>query len=522
MTTAVFDPPFPIDALMTTMRGATEYIHRTNQSPIEMCAASILASSAICAQGLVNITWKKHGSTAPVSNILICAESGERKSENDLIALAEIRKFCKEELAADAEAKRRRQVSIQIWGAKRRTLEKRFTKLLMSGDAGEANQAEEELRAHLDAYPDEQPCAEILLSDVTPAALVKHLVNVCSCIGLVSDEGFPRYLLEEPETLNSLWQSASRPAKRVSREPTDINDTRVSIYIQIQPGVFSRLLKRKPNLYETGFFNRFMLVNAKSSQGTRLSTSDEVQKERIDRYYEVQRAALTQYRGKLMPTAQDVKLSPNALTELAEFNKSVERALKPGSHFSAMRGAASKAAEMCIKLSGILYIMEEMEGDLPVEVVRNAIRITAWFLNQHRLFFHPLSEFEQDMVNVEEFFERQAAKGNYHLNGAWLSRYITPKPIRFVGRLQPAIKALEAQGKVKVYEGSRGSWDVHLVSWDQKSPQNASRPPPPEDSATNSLLMTRFEEKRGHKPPPIPDRPPYNGSELWPGVFLSG
>jgi hypothetical protein len=519
MEKAIFDPPFPIDALTATLRGAAEYIQRTNQSPVEMCAASVLAGGAICAQGLINIKWKEHGSTAPTSNILVCAESGERKSENDLIALAEIRKFCKDEVTAYANAKREHAKDVQIWEIKKKTLEKNFSKLLASESVSEAKHAENNLSNHLLTYPAEPPCAEILLSDVTPAALVTHLASICPCIGLVSDEGFPRYLLAEPETLNSLWQNVSRPAKRVSRDPTNTDDTRVSIYIQIQPKVFSRLLKRKSTLYDSGFFNRFMLVNAKSSQGTRIKVIDDNPKHEINKYYAAQRDALARYRGATLPTAQSISLTPNALSELTLFIHKIESELTPGRHFSNMRGAASKAGEMCVKLCGIMYIMEKMEGDVPIELVRKAIRITAWFLNQHRLYFHPLTPLEQDIVKLEKFFSLQASKGTYALDGPQLSRYAPGDDLRgSVDRLKTVLRAMESKGMVKLWEGPGKSWRVALDSWnptilqDTKTPRESSKDQP------DAWRFERF-SRPVHKPsPPPPPALMTNHYELWPGA----
>jgi hypothetical protein len=47
MSNSLFDPPFPLDALSPTLIGAAEFIRLTNQSPIEMCACSVLAAASL-------------------------------------------------------------------------------------------------------------------------------------------------------------------------------------------------------------------------------------------------------------------------------------------------------------------------------------------------------------------------------------------------------------------------------------------------------------------------------------------
>ncbi|MDZ7709229.1 MAG: DUF3987 domain-containing protein [Roseovarius sp.] len=83
--------PFPVAAL-GPLRGPVEAIATATESPVAMCAASVLASAALAAQG--HRDAETLNGTAPASLFLLTvAESGERKSTADRLAMRGVRDF---------------------------------------------------------------------------------------------------------------------------------------------------------------------------------------------------------------------------------------------------------------------------------------------------------------------------------------------------------------------------------------------------------------------------------------------
>lgn len=84
---------FPLDALPLTLKNAVLAIHDKTQAPIAICAQSVLAAITLAAQGLADVRLPM-GLVKPISNYFITvAESGERKTSTDILALAPIRLF---------------------------------------------------------------------------------------------------------------------------------------------------------------------------------------------------------------------------------------------------------------------------------------------------------------------------------------------------------------------------------------------------------------------------------------------
>ena len=80
--------PFPLDALGPELARAAQAICDVVQSPIEMCAGAVLASTSFAVSAHVNIKLPT-GQTKPVSCWFWCiAESGERKTATDDQAFA--------------------------------------------------------------------------------------------------------------------------------------------------------------------------------------------------------------------------------------------------------------------------------------------------------------------------------------------------------------------------------------------------------------------------------------------------
>ena len=83
--------PYPIAAL-GPLREPAEAIARATEAPVAMCAASVLASASLATQGHRDV--ETLNGTAPASAFLLTiAESGERKSTADRLAMRGVRQF---------------------------------------------------------------------------------------------------------------------------------------------------------------------------------------------------------------------------------------------------------------------------------------------------------------------------------------------------------------------------------------------------------------------------------------------
>ena len=83
--------PFPVDAL-GVLAPATMGIASATEAPVAMCAASILAAASLAVQGLRD-AQTLNGSAPASLFLLTVAESGERKSTADRLAMKGVRDY---------------------------------------------------------------------------------------------------------------------------------------------------------------------------------------------------------------------------------------------------------------------------------------------------------------------------------------------------------------------------------------------------------------------------------------------
>lgn len=83
--------PFPVNAL-GPLKEPAEAIATATEAPVAMCAASVLAAASLASQGHRDVETK-NGTAPPSIFLMTVAESGERKSTADRLAMKGIRDF---------------------------------------------------------------------------------------------------------------------------------------------------------------------------------------------------------------------------------------------------------------------------------------------------------------------------------------------------------------------------------------------------------------------------------------------
>lgn len=515
-----FDPPFPIDALMPILDGAARFIHLTNQSRIEMCACSVLAASALSCQGLFDVRWKNRGQSPTGLYIFLEAESGQRKTSNDDIAFSEIRQFNEKQAALARASEAAHESTLSLWDLKKRAVKKLIVKGFTKGQCTAKSEA---LLAELTSQqPQRRKYAKLLVLNLTPQALAKHLGSVYPYAGIISDEGaavFSGGALRDLGMLNSLWEAGYWSEDRITRERTELLHSRLTIYIQVQPSIFEDFLERSgAQFHGSGFSSRCLYVRAKPREIKESPQYIDISAEDIENYNSRIREFLNQYAGAFPPQPELLTLSKSASELLAWFSQKVDKESLDGGRFAMMRGAAAKSAENCVRLAVTLHTIEKLRGPISVEVLKNAIRLSAWFLNQHRMRFCPKSQLELDMIELEEFITDKIAPRfakERSVPGPYLSRRV-PRPLRQVDRLWSVLKALESRGKVRVWGHKGGAWHVHLADWFPPPPAEA----PKRDQSMRPVFSNRWTTTPRPLEPPLQTEIVRDGYELWPDCYL--
>ncbi|MDI1240029.1 MAG: YfjI family protein [Polaromonas sp.] len=518
MTEKPFDPPFPKDALMDVVGGAAHFINLTTQAPFALSACSVLAGCSVACQTFTNVRWKVR--ISPTSLYIISeGVTGERKSANDTLANVPHRKFEAEQKLLSAAAASTYSTDIEIWEQKVKQLKHMIAKNFVK----ERCTADDEARmASLVAEkPQKGKFPDFYLENVTPQALAHHLGCVYPYAAVMSDEGatvFAGGAMRDVGLLNKLWELGVWRSHRITRDPIELHRAHLTLYFQVQPDILNEALKSHgTRFHSSGLSSRCLFVSPASEQGNRFPTFEEVDPGDIEPYYKRIHELLDRCAGPIPPEPGEVGLSKAAADLLTWFQYEIEKELGEGKRFFAMRGPASKITENCVRLAAILHTMEKRDGLIGVDVLRNAIKLAAWFLNQYRMRFCPLSQLELDMIALDDFITDKVAprfSKDKTVPGPYLCRH-GPHRLRPVERMWGVVKALEARGKVRVWGQKGGAWHVDLVDWFPLGPNATAN-----IGDASRTIVDNWERRLVRQPTPPSSPIPSEGYELWPGLFL--
>ncbi|WP_093213091.1 MULTISPECIES: YfjI family protein [unclassified Variovorax] len=518
---------YPLEGLTPKIQALARYIKLANQSPLPMCAISALAGCTLAAQGLIKVKWR-NAPASPVGMIFVVeALSGERKTSNDTIALQEHREFDKDQALKAIRDSRAHALAEAVWTKKHRKL---LRDAAQSVDEKEDAEYIKLLKLHEDNYRPPPKHPRMLISDITAPAIALHLSEKYRYAGLVSDEGgviLNSGALSNPAMINSIWDYGNGVTDRMGRGRTEVYDASLTIYLQVQPGIFEHFLARQGNLaHAGGNSSRWLYANPRSTQGTRKSEDDDLPVKDKDAYNSRIREMLSNYEHSL-PEQKIKTLTGAGQRRLNWFFQVIEKELAEGGYFALMRGAAAKAPENCARLAAVMH---EFEGGISDEIdgqtIKGAIKIVSWHLNQYRLRFVPLTQMERDVQEVEDRISSiypRWEKTNGYVEGPDLARQL-PKRLRQIDKLFAILMELEAQSKVVVTERRPRGWSVVLSHWflpvnrpaeGQKDERWARLP----DHQERHLERERRAEAARAKEE-VSRAQSEDGYKLWPGCYL--
>ncbi len=358
-------PEFPVRAL-GPLRDAVEALQLRTQAPLSVCAQSMLAAATLAVQAHCNVELPASGAKPLTGLFASVADSGERKTSVDRIALAPVyrieerwREARQSELASHANER-------DAWKAARDAAVKRA-----KGDRGA-------IKAALDALgpePTEPPQPMLLVADPTPEALVLHLQKGRPWAGLFTAEGGillggsafnDESRMRTGALLNVLWDGEPIRRTRVGTGTAYLPGRRCSAHIMMQPVVADRLFGNA-TLDGIGLLARFPLVAPDSTAGTRLFRHPPEACRAVLDDYNTRLGAILSRPPVLASGTHDV-LEPPAmrLSDVAQrnwiaFHDAVERDLAETGALRPIRPFGAKMAEHAGRLAAVLAAYADPE-----------------------------------------------------------------------------------------------------------------------------------------------------------------
>jgi hypothetical protein len=253
--------PYPAEAL-GPLREPAEAIATATEAPLAMCAGSVLAVASLAVQGLRDV--ETLAGTAPASLfVLTVAESGERKSTADKMAMRGVRAFEADLRAGHDEDLRSYRDASDIYEAER--------KRIMGNKNADAASKRADLARLAKPEPPLKP--HIVASAPTVEGIVRHLPELRPSLGIMTEEGGgfigghamrAENRLATCASLSSMWDGSPLDRWRAGDGVSCHVGRRFAAHVMVQP-IAAEALLSDPMANGQGLLARFLTCRPPST-----------------------------------------------------------------------------------------------------------------------------------------------------------------------------------------------------------------------------------------------------------------
>lgn len=442
--------PYPVDALGPIIAPACAAIQRVIQAPDAVCAASLLAVASLATQALANVRMDELDTLLSLW-FLTVAESGERKSAVDAVAMRAVREVERERIAAYNTDSLTYAAERAEYGARCEAAGAEARKAKGVGLA----KALQSLGA-----PPNAPLEPLFtVADFTAEGVAKLLQRGRPSLGAFTDEAglvfgghgmTKETTTRTAATLSKLWDRGELDRVRAADGASKLYGKRLALHLMAQPVIAERALSDSV-LAGQGFMARCLLAWPTPTAGTRDYVPESL-RENVD---------VTRFQDRIrqllelpMPLKDDVcgELEPRRLTLTQDAREmwmrlynSIEHQEAPSGRYVVAKPWASKAGEQILRVAGVLELFCNPAADyIEVESIEAAGRIVDWHLDES-VRLAGVAETSQEVRDAEALLEWCHKAGIEYLHSRAALR-LGPARIRERQRFLVAMDVLEAAG----------------------------------------------------------------------------
>ena len=445
---AELEPPqlFPMDSLPNVLGDYGRVIQRCTQAPDAIVGNSMLAAASLAVQPYANVMLP-YGASVPASLYLVTvAESGERKSAVDRLALHAHAVFEK----AKSDEQR---------------------------EAIEQHNRLDKKSKETATMPRE---SVFLASDPTVEGLCKLLHNGLPSIGVFSAEG-GRFLgghgmsdetaLRTAAGLSLFWDGAPVDRVRSGDGASKLFGRRVALHLMAQPRAAFTWLSN-PVLRDQGLFSRCLVAYPASTAGTRMFRNEKAEDTTAAAAY-VER--MTQLLSGKWPINEFHELQPQhmgiagpARTLWVDMHNQFERGI--AGDLKPIRGLASKAAEHMGRIACVLTLIDDPTATTVTEQAMQRAAVLMEFYLGEALRLSGVQPQHEKADQASVLWAWLAQRGKKHVTLPELTQH-GPNKLRKAETMRSVMSVLgnhymarAVPGDTVVYDGKarREAWEVRL------------------------------------------------------------
>jgi hypothetical protein len=473
-------PAYPVDALGPILGAAAKALADHVHCPAGLAGQSVLAAAALVAQCHINVARGKIG-TGPVSlYCLSVADSGERKSSVDKLALRPIRNLEARHRRLQKSEFLRYKASKHAWELRKDSVIKNARPSGKYSDpmseADESKLAQDLLLLEADMpSPPQRP--NITFAEPTSEAIWRHYQQGQPTAGLFSDEGVMFFsghgMTNEARgrmigCMSQLWDGSTLQRTRAGEgESGELDNRRLSSHLMVQPIVSAEVLADKLLLGQ-GFLARFLICHEDSLAGTRFlagrntNIGAEDRKE-ITSYWERMTQLLDEpldidtETGGLNLRVMDI--SGPAFEKWKLLHDGIESHLTPNiGKFHSIKSFASKAAENAARIAAVMAFIEG--SPITPEHIDRAGTIISYYLESVSIHTNNAG------TDIADTHGRQLLDLINERNGQLINTDFKNLPLLFRSAqyTRSILKKLTDDGHIQVVELGRGgkpaAWEL--------------------------------------------------------------
>lgn len=448
-------PPYPVNAFPTEIAMAIHEVINKVKAPDALVATSFLATMSIACQGVIDVKLPI-GQISPVSvNILIKAESGERKTATDKIVGDPIYAHDEASVSQYKSDEGQFKSDWTFWKTVESTIKSMIARAVKEGES--TDDLRLKLEQHIRKEPIHPRSRRFIHQNATESALMHILEGEGRSIVITSDEGevvFKGGLMNRVGLRNKGWDGARLLVfDRVSSGSIIARHPRVTVNIMVQDAVLDVYQQDRGLVARgSGFWARYLVGAPASTQGFRFISYVDEEWYRLPEFHARVKELLEEY-DAMMKSGEFkravVEFSPEAAAEWIRLCNVIEGQIQPWQYLNDVHDFASKATEMVARVAALIHCFTKQKGKIMLDTLDRAVAIVEWHLHEFKRLFSPqatTTTMLDNMIAVEKFLYfnywnvglMNAGKNQLLRNG--------PNHLRTKAALEPVIEAMKAQG----------------------------------------------------------------------------
>lgn len=402
--------PYPVDALGQQLGAAVQEHHCNTQVSTGLIGPIALGAAGLLVSDLFDVERPNCAPSPTNVNVCVITSTNEGKdtaAEPFLKPIKEHQHKLDNKIKMDAAAAKAKHY---CWKAELLCIQKAIQELIAQNmDHGSEI---DRLTAHFEKEPRAMQAPDIIISEITRAALTKSLSRASRSVAIYTVEASSffngRSASADMPFWNELWGGSSIYVETAELGRMTVQDPRVSLIFGIQPEPFKRfLMRRGTEAHDAGLTARFLWSMPSSTNGYRSLSGAPFQTGALSRCAARFSAMLDEglQRREHGGPRPAIAFSPGAAKYFKAIYDQYQKDMRFGNRYAEIRGYAGKAPEMAGRVAAILHAVDGKSGPLSEESLDRAASIVKWHANQFLAMIYTYSDRARLLQDAKEIIQ---------------------------------------------------------------------------------------------------------------------